>query len=238
MRCMADKSTRDSRSRGYSPPHHCRVNVVPHFPMPVVVGVLNKAISATLRSELLCPVRENTGIVGLAYTLCMYKSICKGRRMLHSSSLTFVETSASHDLLLYAILYRALFVCRFAVVCCERTARGRRQVRLEVRCWMGRRYTPFGRVRDHYRRLQRYDQRCAYRGTWSPIVLPVPIAHRHAVSQKRTVGGVYICTDTDWKGTCGYAVQPLNTCIRMGQAWAFQISSFGPDKCTTCLAWP
>jgi hypothetical protein len=37
--------------------------------------------------------------------------------------------------------------------------------------------------------------------------------------QKRAAGGVYICTDVDWQGTCGYAVQPLNTCIHLDFPW-------------------
>lgn len=47
---------------------------------------------------------------------------------------------------------------------------------------------------------------------------------------------MYICTDTDWKGRCGYAVQPLYQCITLGADWAYQISSFGPDVCTICTA--
>ncbi|KAH8809266.1 hypothetical protein F5884DRAFT_794994 [Xylogone sp. PMI_703] len=31
--------------------------------------------------------------------------------------------------------------------------------------------------------------------------------------EKRTVGGVYFCSDAGFEGNCGYAVQPLNTCI-------------------------
>ncbi|KAI5116313.1 hypothetical protein M0805_005521 [Coniferiporia weirii] len=52
--------------------------------------------------------------------------------------------------------------------------------------------------------------------------------------EKRNIGGVYICTDINWGGTCGYAVQPINECIVLGSDWAYKISSFGPDKGTTC----
>ncbi|KAI5120973.1 hypothetical protein M0805_006645 [Coniferiporia weirii] len=55
--------------------------------------------------------------------------------------------------------------------------------------------------------------------------------------EKRTVGGVYICTDLNWEGTCGYAVQPLEECIVLGSEWSDQISSFGPDECTTCFGY-
>lgn len=55
-------------------------------------------------------------------------------------------------------------------------------------------------------------------------------------SQKRTIGGVYICTDINWGGRCGYAVQQTGACIVLGSDWNKQISSFGPDECTTCMA--
>lgn len=53
--------------------------------------------------------------------------------------------------------------------------------------------------------------------------------------QKRAVGGVYICEDINWGGKCGYAVQPLDTCIKLGGDWNRKISSFGPDPCTYCI---
>ena len=37
------------------------------------------------------------------------------------------------------------------------------------------------------------------------------------------------------RGTCGYAVQPLNTCIMLGDDWKNKISSFGPDPCQVCF---
>ncbi|KAJ6606908.1 hypothetical protein B0H10DRAFT_1956710 [Mycena sp. CBHHK59/15] len=49
---------------------------------------------------------------------------------------------------------------------------------------------------------------------------------------KRTVGGIFICVDINWGGTCGYAVQPLNTCITLGSDWNNKISSIGPDPGT------
>lgn len=56
-------------------------------------------------------------------------------------------------------------------------------------------------------------------------------------AQKRATGGVYICTDVGWGGRCGYAVQPVHKCIVLGSDWSNQISSFGPDQCTSCLAY-
>lgn len=61
------------------------------------------------------------------------------------------------------------------------------------------------------------------------------IIHIVLPTQKRTVGGVYICTDVQWHGKCGYAVQPLNECIYLTSPWYKTISSFGPDPGTECL---
>ncbi|KAJ7249386.1 hypothetical protein C8J57DRAFT_1356837 [Mycena rebaudengoi] len=49
-------------------------------------------------------------------------------------------------------------------------------------------------------------------------------------------GGLFICTDANWKGLCGYAVEPLNTCILLNDPWLRSISSFGPDRGARCFA--
>ncbi|KAM3086170.1 hypothetical protein ACMFMG_000307 [Clarireedia jacksonii] len=51
---------------------------------------------------------------------------------------------------------------------------------------------------------------------------------------KRNIGGVEICTDQNWSGTCGYAVQPLKTCIVLTSPWYHSITSMGPDDGTVC----
>ncbi|KAJ7150859.1 hypothetical protein C8R43DRAFT_1127784 [Mycena crocata] len=48
-------------------------------------------------------------------------------------------------------------------------------------------------------------------------------------------GGVFICQDLNWKGLCGYAVQPLNECILLVDPWLKTVSSFGPDPGATCF---
>jgi uncharacterized membrane protein len=48
------------------------------------------------------------------------------------------------------------------------------------------------------------------------------------------IGGVMICTDTDYQGTCAYAVVPLDTCIQLESPWFHTISSFSPDRQTFC----
>ncbi|KAE9410239.1 hypothetical protein BT96DRAFT_931039 [Gymnopus androsaceus JB14] len=54
--------------------------------------------------------------------------------------------------------------------------------------------------------------------------------------EKRTPGGVYICTDINWGGECGYAVQALDACISLTSPWYDTISSFGPDSGAVCYA--
>ncbi|KAJ7452264.1 hypothetical protein FB451DRAFT_1409418 [Mycena latifolia] len=53
----------------------------------------------------------------------------------------------------------------------------------------------------------------------------------------RTPGGVYICTDINFSGTCGFAVQQLGQCIFLTSPWYQSISSFGPDPGATCFAY-
>jgi hypothetical protein len=48
--------------------------------------------------------------------------------------------------------------------------------------------------------------------------------------EARAIGGIYLCTDINYKGRCGYKVQPLYTCITLGSVYNKQISSFGPDS--------
>ncbi|KAI0346647.1 hypothetical protein BDW22DRAFT_1481657 [Trametopsis cervina] len=76
---------------------------------------------------------------------------------------------------------------------------------------------------------------------WHGSVLPADaigtvtsVSSNETHIEKRTIGGVYICTDIHWGGRCGYAVQQLGACISLGSDWNHQISSFGPDDCTTC----
>lgn len=89
----------------------------------------------------------------------------------------------------------------------------------------------------------------------SSVALPnaLPEAEPGVSIARRTVGGVssphvpssqetnlnplqiFLCDDINWGGNCGYAVQPLYTCINMGTDWNDKISSFGPDSGTTCL---
>ncbi|OCL04904.1 hypothetical protein AOQ84DRAFT_299935 [Glonium stellatum] len=52
--------------------------------------------------------------------------------------------------------------------------------------------------------------------------------------EKRTPGGIYICTGANYSGTCGYAVQPFNTCIELTSPWYHNIGSFGPDQGALC----
>ncbi|KAK6535511.1 hypothetical protein TWF694_001966 [Orbilia ellipsospora] len=51
-------------------------------------------------------------------------------------------------------------------------------------------------------------------------------------TKRGNLGGIYICTDANWYGTCGYAVQPLGVCIVLTDPYYHSISSMGPDDPT------
>ncbi|PVH77099.1 hypothetical protein DL98DRAFT_573988 [Cadophora sp. DSE1049] len=48
-------------------------------------------------------------------------------------------------------------------------------------------------------------------------------------SRDRSVG-VYLCNDADFKGYCVHIVQPINSCIRLGDDLNDKVSSVGPDQ--------
>ncbi|KAJ6558988.1 hypothetical protein B0H10DRAFT_2201296 [Mycena sp. CBHHK59/15] len=87
----------------------------------------------------------------------------------------------------------------------------------------------------------RDDSDWKYKVGWSGVVSPASsigtlnITTTDTTLAKRNIGGIYICTDINWKGDCGYAVQPVNTCINMGSEWYRKISSLGPDPGTRVL---
>ncbi|MCJ1229044.1 hypothetical protein MMC12_005708 [Toensbergia leucococca] len=70
-----------------------------------------------------------------------------------------------------------------------------------------------------------------------PNTIPLPASTTIIPSNPHdlAIGGVYICADINWGGTCGYAVQPTYTCIDLGSDWDKKISSFGPDESTECV---
>ncbi|KAG2417813.1 hypothetical protein HFD88_000912 [Aspergillus terreus] len=55
--------------------------------------------------------------------------------------------------------------------------------------------------------------------------------------QKRVEGGVYICTDINWGGNCGFAKQPWDQCIQLDSPWWHSISSIGPDEYNAIVAY-
>lgn len=61
------------------------------------------------------------------------------------------------------------------------------------------------------------------------VVSAVPTA----ALEERTVGGIKICTDVNWKGTCGYKVQPINKCIHLDPPWVCLL--FSALDCWTLL---
>ncbi|KAI1327921.1 hypothetical protein F5Y16DRAFT_370152 [Xylariaceae sp. FL0255] len=66
--------------------------------------------------------------------------------------------------------------------------------------------------------------------------LNVTIVSNHDAIQKREPGGVFICTDINWGGTCGFAKQPWNECIQLTSPWYHSISSIGPDTFNAIVA--
>ncbi|KAJ7118539.1 hypothetical protein C8R43DRAFT_1112561 [Mycena crocata] len=72
---------------------------------------------------------------------------------------------------------------------------------------------------------------------WEIVEAPTSPSMTQTLASRNTPGGVKICTDINWGGTCGYAVQPLNTCIVLTSPWYHAISSFGPDHGAACFAY-
>ncbi|KAK4238368.1 hypothetical protein C8A03DRAFT_33609 [Achaetomium macrosporum] len=64
------------------------------------------------------------------------------------------------------------------------------------------------------------------------------LTERDEQLSKRQDGGVIICRDINWaQGTCGYAKQPWNVCIRLDSPWWHTISSIGPDEYNAIVAY-
>ncbi|KAK1768234.1 hypothetical protein QBC33DRAFT_619089 [Phialemonium atrogriseum] len=69
------------------------------------------------------------------------------------------------------------------------------------------------------------------------VGLNFTLMSRDEYLEKRQPGGVYICTDINWGGTCGYAKQPWNLCIQLDSPWYHTISSIGPDEYNAIVAY-
>ncbi|KZV91921.1 hypothetical protein EXIGLDRAFT_769509 [Exidia glandulosa HHB12029] len=68
--------------------------------------------------------------------------------------------------------------------------------------------------------------------------VPVLASDADATLVKRTTyRGIYICTDVNWGGQCGYAQQPTNECISLQAPWWSAISSWGPDPGQKCYGY-
>ncbi|KAI7149535.1 hypothetical protein KC343_g6790 [Hortaea werneckii] len=51
---------------------------------------------------------------------------------------------------------------------------------------------------------------------------------------KRNIGGVRLCTGSEWTGWCQYVIWPLNECISLND-FAGHTLSFRPDEGTQCF---
>ncbi|TFK71705.1 hypothetical protein BDN72DRAFT_895410 [Pluteus cervinus] len=68
-------------------------------------------------------------------------------------------------------------------------------------------------------------------------VLGVLVTPDGSPDNKGTPGGVYFCTDINWKGSCAYTLLPLNQCVTIETFLQDKISSVGPDPGADCAAW-
>ncbi|KAK3374984.1 hypothetical protein B0H63DRAFT_262752 [Podospora didyma] len=48
--------------------------------------------------------------------------------------------------------------------------------------------------------------------------------------EKRTIGGITMCTGANFTGTCEYRVWPLETCITLGAPFYKNTNTFVPDE--------
>lgn len=50
------------------------------------------------------------------------------------------------------------------------------------------------------------------------------------LDRRYQLGGVYACTQVNWRGICAYNVLPLHQCFDLVPMWAGEIAAFGPDN--------
>ncbi|KAK5122592.1 hypothetical protein LTR85_003855 [Meristemomyces frigidus] len=67
----------------------------------------------------------------------------------------------------------------------------------------------------------------------TPFQFIVAESSSSSTFSKRNVGGVRLCTGTDWTGYCDYVIWPLNECINLND-YAGHVLSFRPDEDTEC----
>ncbi|KAJ7285347.1 RlpA-like double-psi beta-barrel-protein domain-containing protein-containing protein [Mycena rebaudengoi] len=58
-----------------------------------------------------------------------------------------------------------------------------------------------------------------------------------SAAQKRAPGGVLVCDELNWSGTCSKIIAPLASCIQLGEDWYHKVASFGPDDGAICTAY-
>jgi hypothetical protein len=69
---------------------------------------------------------------------------------------------------------------------------------------------------------------------------PITFPHHHEVLTTREmageygkIGAMYMCTDTDFTGTCDYVKPDMGTCYRLSPRFEDNVRSFGPDQFAT-----
>ena len=82
----------------------------------------------------------------------------------------------------------------------------------------------------------RHEERHNMESIWFPIDCP-PNFSKYEISAREgnldrryQLGGVYACTQVNWRGICVYSVLPLHQCFDLAPMWAGEIAALGPDN--------
>jgi len=81
----------------------------------------------------------------------------------------------------------------------------------------------------------RYQERQNMEGIWLPAGCPPKFLIYDAIAdgnltRRYQLGGVYACTQANWRGICAYSVLPLHQCFTLAPMWAGEIAALGPDN--------
>ncbi|KAB5522043.1 hypothetical protein GE09DRAFT_1065764 [Coniochaeta sp. 2T2.1] len=72
----------------------------------------------------------------------------------------------------------------------------------------------------------------------APLALAAPAPAEAAVSEKRVIGNIHMCTEENWKGTCHNNFFPLDKCTHLtdvrGGFFNLKVGSAGADPGANC----
>jgi hypothetical protein len=81
-----------------------------------------------------------------------------------------------------------------------------------------------------------HEERHGRETIWFPIDCPSNFsmyeiaAAEGNLDRRYQLGGVYVCTQVNWRGICAYDVLPLHQCFDLAPMWAGEIAALGPDN--------